>query len=429
MTCITAKPGDTQYSLLKKYPELKGHLPVELKAGVKYCTPDKKPASAAKPAAAKKPAAVSKPEPKAETSPKKSEPAKKSEKPIVQTTTYTVKPGDTLSKISKKFAAMDVLLYNNPGLNPDKIKVGMVLNVSPEKYKGTYITPEHTKKLLEASLKKIGWGEPLQAKPNLELLAAQAETENTPSDKNKAGSSQKEKSLLEWGWEKLKNFLGLNSSDEAFAAQAENKPEKQQPKLPFNFVLTEQKPEHEDLADAMVNLIGRESNYRIDVLNQFKFAGLGQMGVPTLEEIGVVRPKKGKRISGNNWQDMEWTGKFGLHSLKDFLSDPQAQADCLVLSLKRKKESLRKRGIEEYIGLTVKDMPVENKTSPGAKDYPLEELGVVFASHLVGPRGLSLCLKTGSDKYCMDGNKIHVLEYTKLPEPLERNNKLVANNP
>ncbi|HKB57447.1 MAG TPA: LysM domain-containing protein, partial [Lacunisphaera sp.] len=44
--------------------------------------------------------------------------------------TYSVAPGDTLSKIAKKFAVrVDAISAENPGLDPAKLRVGQKIHI------------------------------------------------------------------------------------------------------------------------------------------------------------------------------------------------------------------------------------------------------------------------------------------------------------
>ena len=196
MSCITVNYGDTQYSLLKKHPEFKGHLPAELQAGKTYCLPKNKPVAknaqnelrgmdsshyvvkegdslgkiAEKLGISKKDLiAFNKgldpdkikigqklnllPQEKSKEGKPKEQAKSENKEKLPKDKKYTVQKGDSLGKIAEKFGIpTNIILANNPGIKANKIKVGDVINLNPEKPKEKFISREELRPLVKEAL-------------------------------------------------------------------------------------------------------------------------------------------------------------------------------------------------------------------------------------------------------------------------------------
>jgi len=142
------------------------------------------------------------------------------------------------------------------------------------------------------------------------------------------------------------------------------------------------------MADAfsvfLQNLANAESSGNASTVNRYGYLGLYQMGEAALVDAGYY---SGDGTSANDWTGT-WTGKDGIRSVQDFLSDPDAQTRAITAYDAVLWNQIEAKGLDRYLGSSYN----------GATITPS---GLLAAAHLLGAGGLSRCLN-GSGS-CSDG--------------------------
>lgn len=151
----------------------------------------------------------------------------------------------------------------------------------------------------------------------------------------------------------------------------------------------------QNIADKHREWLGqRESSNNYRAVNRLGYLGKYQFGGAALQDLGY------KDSEGN------WTGKDGINSTEDFLSNPEVQEKAQDDFRARNLEYLESKGATKYIGTTFKGVPVTQE-------------GLLTAAHLVGAGAVSQMLRTG--EVPTDANGTSALEYLAAvpaqPEP------------
>ena len=134
----------------------------------------------------------------------------------------------------------------------------------------------------------------------------------------------------------------------------------------------------------------RESSGNYQVINSIGYVGGYQFGTLALQDLGLV--KKGIGSSNSLLLDADnWTGKDGIKSLDDFLSNPSYQDECFDRYSIINRKRLYKFGVIDL------DTSIE------------DVMGFVAASHLVGAGGVKV---NGLDS--VDANNTKAREYFDL---------------
>lgn len=113
-----------------------------------------------------------------------------------------------------------------------------------------------------------------------------------------------------------------------------------------------------------------ESNNNYSAKNRFGYLGKYQMGKIALYDLGLLNKK------------LNWTGKFGINSQKDFLNSPKVQEKVMTIYTKKNLKYLKNKGTFKYIGKTFKNIKI-TKT------------GLLACAHLLGAGGTNKMLNTG----------------------------------
>ncbi len=140
-----------------------------------------------------------------------------------------------------------------------------------------------------------------------------------------------------------------------------------------------------------------ESSGRYDIKNKFGYLGKYQMGEQALVAAGYYNPKN---IYNNKW-DGEFTGKDGIFSVNDFLSNKQAQDNAIQDFQRSQWQEYKNRKDQNYIGKVIKNQEV----TPS---------GMLAASHLKGTSSVDLYLRNNgniSDITRCDANKTCIEDY------------------
>ncbi|WP_230971717.1 transglycosylase SLT domain-containing protein [Nitrogeniibacter aestuarii] len=147
-------------------------------------------------------------------------------------------------------------------------------------------------------------------------------------------------------------------------------------------------------ADFLHALGQRESSLRPEITNRSNYAGLYQMGEAALQDAGVYGGdgRLDNRYNGN------FTGAFGVNSLNDFLSDPDAQTQAITAYHQAVWGYLNNNGSSSYVGQTINGIEVT-------------ESGLIAAAHLVGAGKVKQWLASGGAILPRDGNGTKMTEY------------------
>jgi integrating conjugative element protein (TIGR03758 family) len=144
-------------------------------------------------------------------------------------------------------------------------------------------------------------------------------------------------------------------------------------------------------ADFLQSLASRESSGNGQVVNEFGYAGLYQMGEAALVDAGYYRHDGTK---ANDWRG-SWTGKNGINSLNEFLNNNAVQNQAITGYHDALWDQITASGLDSKIGQTYKGVPITQS-------------GLIAAAHLIGASGLRGCLNGGS---CNDANNTTALSY------------------
>lgn len=147
--------------------------------------------------------------------------------------------------------------------------------------------------------------------------------------------------------------------------------------------------------DFLKALAQRESTLNPAATNQRGYVGLFQFGEAALEDVGLYA---GDGTSKNDWTG-NWTGKFGVTSLDDFLANPDAQTHAVTAYHAQVWRTLRRvYGAETYIGSTVNGITITQS-------------GLVAAAHLVGAGTVGNWLRSGGATAPRDANGTKMTSY------------------
>lgn len=93
----------------------------------------------------------------------------------------------------------------------------------------------------------------------------------------------------------------------------------------------------------------RESSGVYDAVNPYGYLGKYQMGEGALIDAGYYLPDG---TSQNDWVG-DWTGKDGVYSKEDFLTNPWAQERAVQLYLEKLWEFIRALDLDDYTGKVI----------------------------------------------------------------------------
>jgi hypothetical protein len=147
--------------------------------------------------------------------------------------------------------------------------------------------------------------------------------------------------------------------------------------------------------DFLQALASAESSNQASTVNQLGYAGLFQMGEMALQDAGYYRGDSTRGV--NDWTG-SWSGRDGINSLNDFLSNPQAQVDAITRYHQIIENYISTQGLRQYIGTTVSGVLIT-------------ESGMVAGAHLVGMGNLRDWLRSGGTYVPRDGNKVPITSY------------------
>lgn len=140
------------------------------------------------------------------------------------------------------------------------------------------------------------------------------------------------------------------------------------------------------------SLANRESSGQSSIVNEFGYIGQYQLGEAALTDAGYYQSDG---TSVNDYRG-SFTGKNGVNSLSDFLSNPAVQTQAVTDYQSVLWNQITARGLQNRIGQTYQDVTIT-------------ESGLLAAAHLIGAGGLNQCLNgTGS---CTDANNTTALSY------------------
>ncbi|MEQ9116125.1 MAG: hypothetical protein RLN62_04965 [Rickettsiales bacterium] len=144
----------------------------------------------------------------------------------------------------------------------------------------------------------------------------------------------------------------------------------------------------------MDDLAHRESGGNYKKVNRFGYLGRYQFGESALEELGYYKKTVRRWGPKNHWQG-EWLGKYGIHSKKDFLLNPEIQDIAAKELFIRNWRYIRILGFHKLIGKNVQGIKITQS-------------GLIAGVHLMGVGGLSNFLKGNSSQ---DGFGTDIGEY------------------
>lgn len=143
----------------------------------------------------------------------------------------------------------------------------------------------------------------------------------------------------------------------------------------------------------------RESSMDTSAVNRdTKYVGLYQMGELSLQDAGVYAGDGTKKndYTGN------FTGKYGVNSLSDFLADPEAQTQAITsyhnLVWNNYLTNGGRGGAADYIGQTINGIEITQS-------------GLIAAAHLVGHGKVTQWLASGGATDPQDQNATKMTEY------------------
>lgn len=147
--------------------------------------------------------------------------------------------------------------------------------------------------------------------------------------------------------------------------------------------------------DFLKALAQRESSLNPATTNPRGYVGLFQFGEAALQDVGLYT---GDGTSKNDWTG-NWTGKFGVTSLDDFLANPDAQTHAVTVYHAQVWHTLRRvYGAETYLGSTLNGITITQS-------------GLVAAAHLVGAGKVGDWLSSGGATNPKDGNGTRMVSY------------------
>jgi len=142
----------------------------------------------------------------------------------------------------------------------------------------------------------------------------------------------------------------------------------------------------------------RESSGNYAVVNSAGYAGAYQFGEAALFDLGYSA--RDPNLFDNRYTG-GFTGKNGITSLQDFLSDKAEQDVAAASWFQMLWSRIRAADLEFYDGQTLNGVL-------------LTKSGMIAASHLAGTGGLKTFIQSGGTKSAQDSNGTSVVNYLKL---------------
>ncbi|PWE53199.1 hypothetical protein DEM27_26385 [Metarhizobium album] len=142
----------------------------------------------------------------------------------------------------------------------------------------------------------------------------------------------------------------------------------------------------------------RESSGNYAVVNSAGYAGAYQFGEAALFDLGYAA--RDSNLFDNRYTS-GFTGKNGITSLQDFLSDKAEQDVAAASWFQMLWSRIRAADLEFYDGQTLNGVL-------------LTKSGMIAASHLAGTGGLKTFIQSGGTKSAQDSNGTSVVNYLKL---------------
>lgn len=151
------------------------------------------------------------------------------------------------------------------------------------------------------------------------------------------------------------------------------------------------------LEEFLNDLGAKESGGNYKAFNKYGYAGKYQMGEAAMIDAGYY--KKSSRVYNNDWSGT-FTGKDNVHSIQDFLNNPQAQENAQIIFKRRQWSYLKAVGAHKYSGQFI-------------NGYKITDSGLLAGAHLKGA-GSVIRYLTSSGNICeKDGYGTSVESYIK----------------
>jgi hypothetical protein len=156
--------------------------------------------------------------------------------------------------------------------------------------------------------------------------------------------------------------------------------------------------------DFLAALAQKESSGRYGIENYSGYLGKYQMGEHALIDAGYYlrdgtdarRNADGKYVD-NDWIG-HWTGRKGVKSKGEFLSDPDAQEDAIRRHVANLWKQIRALRLDSYEGATINGIVITKS-------------GMICGAHLKGVGGLKTYLKSAGRNIPTDGNNTSIEFY------------------
>lgn len=146
-------------------------------------------------------------------------------------------------------------------------------------------------------------------------------------------------------------------------------------------------------ADFLKAIAQRESSLNPAAQNH-GYMGLFQLGTMAMTDAGYYKPNG----SGVNSWGGTFTGKDGLTSLGQFLSNPDLQVKAITSYYAKLQGYINYFGLSQYIGRTFNGVQMTAS-------------GLIAGAHLVGIGSLKQYLESGGTVVPRDGNNVPVTQY------------------
>ena len=177
-------------------------------------------------------------------------------------------------------------------------------------------------------------------------------------------------------------------------------------KEPVTSKPSEQQNGQRDYCRFKNDLASKESSSRTNVVNQFGYMGKYQMGKKALEEIGVYEPVEGEKQSKD--YKGTFTGKFGITSTTNFLSNVSAQESAMDALQRAQWRQIQRRNLESYSNMDICYFDGVTTNSVHVTDS-----GMLAGAHLLGSGNLAKFLRSEGKTIPKDGNGVPITAYMK----------------
>ena len=151
------------------------------------------------------------------------------------------------------------------------------------------------------------------------------------------------------------------------------------------------------LKDFLNDLGARESGGNYRAFNKYGYAGKYLMGEAALIDAGYYKKPSGR--FNNDWSGT-FTGRDGVRSIKDFLSNPAAQENAQIIFKKRQWGYLKAVGAHNYVGKII-------------NGYTVTPSGLLAGAHLKGAGSVAKYLKSNGKVIEKDAFGTSVETYMK----------------